>query len=55
MDVGYDRGEILEAIRQQISRGRLSQDLMYGQGQAGVRIADLLADVTLTFEKKLTY
>ncbi len=55
MDVGYDRVEILETIRQQTTRGRVPQDPMYGQGQAGVRIADLLADVTLTFEKKLTY
>ena len=55
MDVGYDRSEILDAIRKQTANGRLPEDPLYGTGQAGTRIADLLAKVSLTFEKKLTY
>ena len=35
--------------------GKLADDPLYGTGNAGERIADLLADVALTFEKKLTY
>ncbi len=55
MDVGYDRGEILDAIRKQTAKGKLGEDPLYGMGRAGDRIAELLADVPLTFEKKLTY
>ncbi|GJL61389.1 MAG: UDP-N-acetyl glucosamine 2-epimerase [Nitrospirales bacterium] len=55
IDVGYDRNEILAAIQKQASIGQVAEDLLYGSGDAGQRIADVLADVTLTFEKKLTY
>ena len=55
IDVGYDRKDILTAIQKQASMGKLADDPLYGTGNAGERIADLLADVALTFEKKLTY
>ena len=55
LDVGYDRNEIMEAIRQQISNGRYPSDLVYGRGQAGQQIAQLLSKAPLLIEKKLTY
>lgn len=55
IDVDYDRQAILEAIQQQSRRGRLEQDLLYGDGFAGEKIADLLAEVPLTVQKRLAY
>lgn len=55
IDVGYDRGEIAKAMAQQIAHGRYERDVVYGDGHAGTRIADLLAEVPLRIEKRLTY
>jgi len=55
IDVDYDRAEIAAAIRRQAERGRLPADLLYGDGTAGPRIAELLAKAPLTIEKRLTY
>jgi len=55
IDVGYERGPILAAVRQQVARGRHPQDALYGDGQAGSRIAEKLATVALKIEKRLTY
>jgi UDP-hydrolysing UDP-N-acetyl-D-glucosamine 2-epimerase len=54
-DVGYDRHEIAEAVRAQIAHGRYERDLLYGDGTAGKRMADLLAEVPLKVEKRLAY
>jgi UDP-hydrolysing UDP-N-acetyl-D-glucosamine 2-epimerase len=54
-DVGYHRDEISKAMRQQIAHGRFARDPVYGIGDAGKRIADLLAEVPLRIEKRLTY
>ena len=55
LDVDYDRSRIGEAIRHQMNNGHYPRDTMYGDGKAGQRIADLLAEVPLTIEKRLTY
>lgn len=54
-DVGYDRREIVDAVRAQVAHGRYDRDLLYGDGHAGQRIADLLAEVPLKVEKRLSY
>ena len=54
-DVGYDRDEIRGAIEERLATGRHPSDHLYGDGEAGPRIADLLASVPLTVEKRLTY
>jgi len=54
-DVGYNRREIADAIAHQIERGRYDRDVMYGDGLAGTRIADLLAELPLKIDKKLAY
>jgi UDP-hydrolysing UDP-N-acetyl-D-glucosamine 2-epimerase len=55
IDVGHERKEIADAIATHITRGKPKRDLLYGDGKAGVRIADCLAQAELTIEKRLTY
>ena len=55
LDVGYDRREITEALERHMSNGRYPQDALYGDGHAGERIAQLLAEAPLRIDKRLTY
>ncbi len=55
IDVDHDRTEIADAITEHIEHGRPKCDLLYGDGRAGMRIAECLARVELTIEKRLTY
>lgn len=55
VDVSYDRTAIGAAMRAQIARGRHESDGLYGCGEAGTRIAELLAQVAVGGEKRLTY
>ena len=55
LDVDYDRSQIIAAIRQQLGNGRYPSEAIYGDGKAGQHIAELLATVPLTVEKRLTY
>jgi len=55
LDVGYDSSEILKAIQLHRRNGRYPNDHLYGEGQAGKRIANLLAEVPLKIEKRLAY
>jgi len=52
IDVGYNRSEIVDAVRKQLGHGPWPCNPLYGDGNAGTRIASLLSDVTLTIEKK---
>lgn len=55
VDVGYDRAEIVDAVRRQVAHGSYPSDPLYGDGQAGGRIADLLARVPLSVQKRLVF
>ncbi len=55
IDVKYCRHQIADAIKRQLQNGLYTSDPIYGDGYAGERIADLLAEVPLTVEKRLTY
>jgi UDP-hydrolysing UDP-N-acetyl-D-glucosamine 2-epimerase len=55
VDVGYDRGDIIAAVRAQIAHGRYASDHLYGDGQSGGRIASVLAEAPLTVQKRLMY
>ena len=55
INVGYNHGEIEEAIHQQIKNGRYPSDKTYGDGKAGERIADILAEVNIKIQKRLMY
>ncbi len=55
MEVGYDRQAIQDAIRRQMVHGFYAPDPIYGDGQAGDKIAQVLASAPLTFTKILQY
>jgi UDP-hydrolysing UDP-N-acetyl-D-glucosamine 2-epimerase len=55
IDVDHERGAITGAIREHVTRGRPEPDRLYGDGQAGARIADTLARAELSIEKRLAY
>jgi UDP-hydrolysing UDP-N-acetyl-D-glucosamine 2-epimerase len=55
IDVPYDRCEVLKAIKQHLRNGRYYQNQLYGDGRAGMHIAQKLAEVPLRIEKRLGY
>ena len=55
IDVNYHRDEIESALQQQIEHGKYAPDTLYGNGQAGTRIADVIAKASTTTEKTLLY
>lgn len=55
VDVPYQKAAIQAAIVQQIAHGLYPPDRIYGNGQAGTQIADLLTKVPLTYHKVLNY
>lgn len=55
IDVGYDRGEIAEAVRTQLEHGPYEHEPIYGDGHAGERIADILARCSLSIDKRMAY
>jgi len=55
IDVPHDRGAIGAAIVKHFSNGRYPGDPLYGNGNAGVRIADVLAQAPLRIDKMLRY
>ena len=55
VDVGYDRHEIMQAIKDFEKRPRPESVPLYGDGHSGERIAQILASVPLRFTKRLTY
>lgn len=55
MHAGYSADDIAAKIRQQLARGRYNPSYLFGDGQAGKHIADILARVDLSIEKRLCY
>jgi UDP-N-acetylglucosamine 2-epimerase len=55
IDVGYDRAQIVAAIREQIENGHYPSEPIYGDGHAGERIADILATTEFNIHKRMTY
>lgn len=55
LDVGYNRDQIRKAVEKQLSNGRYPSDPLYGNGSAGERIAQILSETPLKFEKRLNY
>jgi UDP-hydrolysing UDP-N-acetyl-D-glucosamine 2-epimerase len=55
LDVDYDQQEIAQAIQHHRRNGHCLKNGLYGDGQAGKRIAQLLAEAPLRIEKRLTY
>ena len=55
IDVAYDETEIKKAIESQISTPKNKKSFVYGQGDSGKKIAEILADIPLRFHKTITY
>lgn len=55
INVSYSHKEIEDAIYYQLNNGRYPANTMYGDGKAGQRIADILADVNISIQKRLMY
>lgn len=55
LDVAHDRDAIKAAIAKQWDAGRLASDTLYGDGDSGTRIAEVLATAPLSIDKRLTY
>jgi UDP-hydrolysing UDP-N-acetyl-D-glucosamine 2-epimerase len=55
IDAPHDADAIHAAIERQLSNGRYPRSLIFGDGQAGKRIADILAVAPLSLEKTLNY
>ncbi|MFZ5584432.1 MAG: UDP-N-acetylglucosamine 2-epimerase [Thermodesulfobacteriota bacterium] len=56
IDVDYDRDEILDAVRRQLVNGRYPSQPIYGDGHAGRRIAETLANLKqVRLQKRIAY
>ena len=55
LDASHDAKDIHKAIMTQVTAGKAERDFLYGRGDAGARIAEVLASAKLTIEKRLSY
>ena len=55
IDAGYHYEEIAAAVNEHLRNGRCRKSPLYGDGLAGPRIAQHLAEFDLRVEKKLAY
>jgi UDP-hydrolysing UDP-N-acetyl-D-glucosamine 2-epimerase len=55
IDVNYDRATIIDAIEASMANGRYEVDEIYGDGTAGIKIAEILATAPLSIDKHLSY
>jgi UDP-hydrolysing UDP-N-acetyl-D-glucosamine 2-epimerase len=53
--VDHDATEIADAIRHQIDHGPYERDELFGDGTAGLKIAEMLASAVPTIQKQLCY
>src|SRR5919106_4130517 len=53
IDVGYDRAEIADAVREQVRHGPYGHEPIYGDGRAGRRIADVLSSAEVSIQKRI--
>jgi UDP-hydrolysing UDP-N-acetyl-D-glucosamine 2-epimerase len=55
IDTVYDQQEIVNSIKNRITTTTILSENIYGDGASGQKIADILADTTLTFHKTIMY
>jgi len=55
IDASYNEIEIIEAIEKQIKNGEYPKESIYGDGNAGVKIANILSKCTWDIQKRITY
>ena len=54
-DADYAAAAIETAVRGQVAHGRYPGSTLFGDGQAGQRVANVLADAEITIQKRLAY
>ena len=54
-DVNYNDKEIREAIQKQINHGKYKKSNLVGSGDAGLKIASILATAEINIKKSLNY
>lgn len=55
IDVMYQKEDIIDAIKNRLELSELITEHIYGDGEAGEKIADVLATIPLTFHKTISY
>ncbi len=55
LDAPHQRDAIADAIRSQAAHGPYSRNTVYGDGNAGRRIAEILSTAQVTVQKRITY
>lgn len=57
LDVDYDRKEIKDAILQSLQHGKYQREFIYGKGDAGKKIVEILSKINLSgiIQKKIQY
>jgi UDP-N-acetylglucosamine 2-epimerase len=55
IQVDYDVSQIETAIKNQIQHGKYDSSKIYGDGDAGVKIVDILIDCDPSIQKTITY
>jgi UDP-hydrolysing UDP-N-acetyl-D-glucosamine 2-epimerase len=56
IDVDYDAEQIKSAINRHLEKGRYEQEFIYGKGNAGKNIADILATIDISqIQKKIAF
>jgi len=55
LDCDYKQSQIVAAIKQQLNHGKYDFDPIYGEGNSGSIIADLLNKLPFKFDKKIIY
>lgn len=55
IDATHNNEEIRSAILKQINQGQYECDLIYGEGNAGQQIADILSHANLSVQKRIAY
>ncbi len=55
LDAALDEDLIFEAVKKQISHGAYVSEPIYGDGHAGVKIADILSKVEVPVQKRIVY
>ncbi|WP_445736622.1 UDP-N-acetylglucosamine 2-epimerase [Mariniflexile sp.] len=56
MDVSYEKEAIEDAIQNRLKlKGSITNDTIYGDGNSGKKIAQILADIELRFHKTISY
>lgn len=55
IDADHDVDAIVDAIKDRLERGPFISEPIYGDGKAGLRIAEILSECELSAQKRITY